>query len=213
MMYYGHENWNFQKDKVDQYRRLSVRECARIQTFPDNFIFEYNDIKAAYKMIGNAVPPRLGREIAKSIMTALNHLDLLSVPPSNVSGLSTVLVGYCKGGIYEQLILKNKIYYVRSDGRKGSIFKDDCSVMPKYLLLHHNEKANLFELDEEEPVLADASYLKTLGFEVSGQTYLCFRLMSTEPRNICDFDVKASHLVFEKKNYSPYFTTIDKVIK
>ncbi len=40
MMYYGHENWNFQKDRLNKYRRLSVRECARIQTFPDNFIFE-----------------------------------------------------------------------------------------------------------------------------------------------------------------------------
>ena len=59
MMYFGHENWNFQKDRMSEYRRLSVRECARIQTFPDNFIFKYDDIKDAYKMIGNAVPPRL----------------------------------------------------------------------------------------------------------------------------------------------------------
>ena len=59
MIYFGHENWNFQKDRMSEYRRLSVRECARIQTFPDNFIFEYDDIKDAYKMIGNAVPPRL----------------------------------------------------------------------------------------------------------------------------------------------------------
>lgn len=36
MMFFGHENWDFQKDKLDEYRRLSVRECARIQTFPDN---------------------------------------------------------------------------------------------------------------------------------------------------------------------------------
>ncbi|MBQ0015207.1 MAG: DNA cytosine methyltransferase, partial [Oscillospiraceae bacterium] len=62
MMYFVYENWNFQKDKLSEYRRLSVRECARIQTFPDNFIFEYDDIKEAYKMIGNAVPPRLGNE-------------------------------------------------------------------------------------------------------------------------------------------------------
>jgi DNA (cytosine-5)-methyltransferase 1 len=37
------------------YRRLSVRECARIQTFPDDFVFYYKNISAAYKMIGNAV--------------------------------------------------------------------------------------------------------------------------------------------------------------
>lgn len=59
MLCYGHENWDFQKGKQNEYRRLSVRECARIQTFPDDFIFEYEDIRNAYKMIGNAVPPRL----------------------------------------------------------------------------------------------------------------------------------------------------------
>jgi DNA (cytosine-5)-methyltransferase 1 len=49
------------------YRRLSVRECARIQTFPDNFIFHYNKIAAGYKMIGNAVPVNLAKFLAKSI--------------------------------------------------------------------------------------------------------------------------------------------------
>jgi len=49
------------------YRRLSVRECARIQTFPDNFIFYYNKVAAGYKMIGNAVPVNLAKFLAKSI--------------------------------------------------------------------------------------------------------------------------------------------------
>ena len=49
------------------YRRLSVRECARIQTFPDDFIFYYNDIADGYKMVGNAVPVMLAYHVAKSI--------------------------------------------------------------------------------------------------------------------------------------------------
>jgi DNA (cytosine-5)-methyltransferase 1 len=44
------------KGKEHLYRRLSVRECARIQTFPDDFIFYYKSVVAGYKMIGNAVP-------------------------------------------------------------------------------------------------------------------------------------------------------------
>ena len=32
MMYYGHENWNFQKDKLSEYRRWGVHRCTRIQT-------------------------------------------------------------------------------------------------------------------------------------------------------------------------------------
>ncbi|MCR9100161.1 MAG: DNA cytosine methyltransferase [bacterium] len=46
------------------YRRLSVRECARVQTFPDDFIFRYKNVAAGYKMIGNAVPVKLGEALA-----------------------------------------------------------------------------------------------------------------------------------------------------
>ncbi len=61
----------FVSGKEDLYRRLSVRECARIQTFPDNFIFKYNNIADGYKMVGNAVPVELARQIALKIMKDL----------------------------------------------------------------------------------------------------------------------------------------------
>lgn len=57
----------FEPGHEDEYRRLSVRECARIQTFPDDFIFKYEDIANGYKMIGNAVPVNLAYAIAKQI--------------------------------------------------------------------------------------------------------------------------------------------------
>lgn len=41
-------------------RRFSVREIARIQSFPDDFVFEAKTIQGKYKVIGNAVPPILG---------------------------------------------------------------------------------------------------------------------------------------------------------
>jgi len=55
----------------DKYRRLSVRECARIQTFPDNFIFKYTDVADGYKMIGNAVPVNFAKHIAQKIISDL----------------------------------------------------------------------------------------------------------------------------------------------
>lgn len=61
----------FAKGHEDKYRRLSVRECARIQTFPDDFLFIYNDVSAGYKMIGNAVPVNLAYAIAKQIKKEL----------------------------------------------------------------------------------------------------------------------------------------------
>ncbi len=57
----------FEPGKEKLYRRLSVRECARIQTFPDDFIFKYKDLADAYKMIGNAVPVNLAYYIAEKI--------------------------------------------------------------------------------------------------------------------------------------------------
>lgn len=41
-------------------RRFSVREIARIQSFPDDFVFEARTVQGKYKLIGNAVPPILG---------------------------------------------------------------------------------------------------------------------------------------------------------
>ena len=112
MMFYGHENWDFQKDKMSQYRRLSVRECARIQTFPDSFIFDSDDIKATYKMIGNAVPPRLGKCLAQSIFNAFvgDYNERQGACEPYTEKDACTLVGYYKNDNHYDLILKNLLY-------------------------------------------------------------------------------------------------------
>jgi DNA (cytosine-5)-methyltransferase 1 len=57
----------------DKYRRLTVRECARIQTFPDSYVFKYKNVADGYKMVGNAVPVNLAFELAKVIYRDLNN--------------------------------------------------------------------------------------------------------------------------------------------
>ncbi len=66
----------FVPGKEDLYRRLSVRECAKIQTFPDNFIFYYGNIADGYKMVGNAVPVKLAEAVARKIKEDLDEYFL-----------------------------------------------------------------------------------------------------------------------------------------
>ena len=56
----------------DETRPFTVREYARIQTFPDDWKFE-GSIAQQYKQIGNAVPVNLGKEVGYSIVKFLNN--------------------------------------------------------------------------------------------------------------------------------------------
>ena len=47
-------------------RRLSIKEAAAIQTFPEDYVFE-GSIRSQRKQIGNAVPPLLGKQIVESL--------------------------------------------------------------------------------------------------------------------------------------------------
>lgn len=67
MMKVDKDRFEFVAGSEGDYRRLSVRECARIQTFPDNFEFIYQDVNDGYKMVGNAVPVKLANTIAQAL--------------------------------------------------------------------------------------------------------------------------------------------------
>ena len=61
----------FVEGKKHLYRRMTIREIARIQGFPDSFKFIYKNTNDAYKMIGNAVPVNLAYEVACAIKSTL----------------------------------------------------------------------------------------------------------------------------------------------
>lgn len=66
----------FAKGYEHLYRRMTVRECARLQTFPDDFEFVYSKVDDGYKMVGNAVPVEMARIIGESLM---EQLDIFAV--------------------------------------------------------------------------------------------------------------------------------------
>jgi len=63
----------------EETRPFTVREYARIQTFPDDWTFE-GSIAQQYKQIGNAVPVNMGKEVGYSIIKFLNSYYNLSKP-------------------------------------------------------------------------------------------------------------------------------------
>ena len=71
MLYVDSNHRIFVPGKEHLYRRLTVREAARIQTFPDTHVFLYRNILMGYKMVGNAVPVELGYALAKQIQADL----------------------------------------------------------------------------------------------------------------------------------------------
>lgn len=213
MLYYGHEKWAFIKENIHDYRRLSVRECARLQTFPDRFLFVGNDILKLYKMIGNAVPPRLGYVLANSIINALSNIYPRSqnvVDNAKDKAPVHVLVGYFKSKHHYDMILNNQLYCVRSDGRKGSMYKDEFESSPKFLCLHNRENMKFFELDMDNIFVANDTYLKELGFSVSGKQYLCFKLKNKKELSLQKLGVPSSYKLPKIKGFAPHIITIDK---
>jgi len=71
MVFVEQDKREFVKGKEKLYRRLTIRECARLQTFPDSFIFYYTKLENGYKMVGNAVPVKMAEIIATALKKQL----------------------------------------------------------------------------------------------------------------------------------------------
>ena len=72
----GKDKQRFVVGKEGLYRRMTVREVARIQGFPDEFKFIYDEVNYGYKMIGNAVPVNLAYHIALQIKKTLQEIGI-----------------------------------------------------------------------------------------------------------------------------------------
>ena len=93
-------------------RPLTIRECARLQTFPDEFVFVGTQAEKV-QMIGNAVPLRLAQSIALTMKADLegakpaqNRGALLSFQPTLSEGMSPILQMVCEE-------VKGRLLYVQ----------------------------------------------------------------------------------------------------
>ncbi len=86
-----------------EHRSLTIREAARIQTYPDEFVFE-GGVADRIQLIGNSVPVRLARAIAGSLSRNLptttpkppSEGEILSFVPTLSTGMSPALVETCR---------------------------------------------------------------------------------------------------------------------
>lgn len=177
MIYISPNERKFDPKHLGLYRRLSVRECARIQTFPDSFRFIYDNILDGYKMIGNAVPPRIAKYLALAIKDQIPNVSNVPVEKKAIC----ILNGYCRTLTQLENTIKNGVYYARAGFRRGALQLPPGNQFPKYILLHHKQKIVLFNLAPQEPILKEKEELEKIGFRPHGDIYYCFSLL-----NQCD---------------------------
>ena len=71
--------WHPTKDRI-----YSVREIARIQTFPDDFVFKGRTIKSKYQQIGNAVPPLMAKQVAEQLKHYIHQTEVSTLSRDKV---------------------------------------------------------------------------------------------------------------------------------
>lgn len=171
MVYVSQDKRIFAPGKEHLYRRLSVRECARIQTFPDSFKFIYKDVKDGYKMIGNAVPPRLAYYLALSLKNCL-----INNQRAEKKVVENVLIGYVKSDADFETINIQMIYYIRGGNRPGAMQFGQVSKPIKWLLLHRQNRKELYRLQTGIAEKCNREKLKQYGFYPRGDEYWMYKI-------------------------------------
>lgn len=169
MIKHDKNDYRFVEGQEHLYRRMTIREVARIQGFPDDFKFIYKDTNTAYKMIGNAVPVNLAYEIATEIKHYLDgnehkvivDEDTKSREVSNMSSNSND-----KGRAYEYAWIKtldNALSEIRKteivdnsslEANKRAWLKMDSDTQDIFLT---SAKAAIETILELEPLLTECN--------------------------------------------------------
>lgn len=154
MVKVGQNDCRFVEGKEHLYRRMTIREVARVQGFPDDFKFIYEDTNTAYKMIGNAVPVNLAYEIAVAIKMYLEgngscvEIDREVIDAKEVNEKKVSTKSNDQGRTYEYAWIQT-LYKALAEFRKTRIVENSS--------LLANEKAwELMDTDMQETFMISA---------------------------------------------------------
>lgn len=214
----------FVPGKEHLYRRLSVRECARIQTFPDSFIFKYNNIAAGYKMIGNAVPVNLAHHLAKSIKKQITdahtrasthgqQTPTLKLEPQN----GKVIIAYYQPKQHKW-IKNQKKYNFRFNNNSEKV-KSMIKNADLLLLYTRGEETskNLWRIKSKEPNLLSKEDLIKLGYSApSSNKYLVIDIEPVTKGELKDQKWEFSKLKKHSTNSiwgEPFTTNLAELMK
>ena len=161
----------------------------------------YSNILDGYKMVGNAVPPRLAKHLALSL-----HEQLGNIEQTVATNQKKVLIGYCRTELQWEQTIMNKLYYVRTGFRYGAMQIPPGETGPEFLLLHRKGKLQLFQLEPSCPQVLSSEELVQLGFKPSGGVYLCFRIISQKHAALDSVKQKIT------KCYSPKICQLQEIL-
>ena len=158
MVKVGTNDCRFVEGKEHLYRRMTIREVARVQGFPDTFKFIYDDTDTAYKMIGNAVPVNLAYEIAVAIKMYLEgngtsvEIDREAIDAKEVNKKKMSTKSNDQGRAYEYAWLKT-LYKALADLRKTRIIENSSLLAnEKAWELMNNETQETYIISAESAV-------------------------------------------------------------
>lgn len=211
--FYIHQGYEIGKD-VDE--TLSTAQQVRTQfasyVIQENFV----DRIAAEAEVKYDTVERIFNDSEVSRKAILDDSQLSENLVEQVLPLEqeTVLVGYFNGEDHLKAIKKNRLYYVRTGSRSGSIRIKYNVNLCKYLFLHNRKEYYLFKLTGEAPRIFTGKNLMKMQFNV-GQpedSYLGFDLASADPVEFNNIDIKNAIIRgIGNRTADSYFTTLKEL--
>lgn len=214
--FYIHDNFTLDSD-VDDMLNEKRQARQRIVTYnnDENFV----DLLIAAEPKVSYDTPLIERvfndsAISQSILMQEQQLTEDEVPERTPLEDEMVLVGYFNGEDHLKQILANKLYYIRTGARPGSIRIEQGFDTCKYLFLHYKQRYLMFKLTGNAPRLFTGKQLADKGFSVRkpDESYLAYDLASTEQISFEDIDVQNAILKgIGNRTADSYFTTLKEL--